>query len=194
MQRTAQRASEVAVALATLLSASLASMPSASAAQVALATSTSTVTAGLWGATPTAASVTSPPDCQASPSPCGPVTLSSSYSHAYFNLWDTGTEALSGAVYDISPAGNQAGPLTLDITACSAPWLNFLWFSFCTGTRTTVLSGVGTGTFPVTQGVPPNPGDVTYLQVSCSGWGCQFDVTISISVGPADVVTATTNA
>jgi hypothetical protein len=197
--RKSRLASRVATALAASLALPLVQIPAASAALVAQTLSSIVAVAGIWGASPTAASITSAPNCQAKPSPCGPFTgtpVSSLFdSIVALNIWNTGSVNLKGVSYVISTAGGNNPTVQLD--ACSQPWqvITFwLWyFPNCPGTQASVLRASPPGTYAVTvpAGVPAGPGDADYLLATVTGNASQ--ITISTSVAPSQVTNTVTN-
>jgi len=184
-----RRTSRATVVTAALLLGCLASAAPASALLSGEVLPTSTVSTGTWGATPTATSVASAPNCQAAPSSCTAFSAGGTGSpwSAYFDVWNTGTEALAGLSYMVTLTGGTAP--TMALTACSMPW--DAGTGYCPGVTVTVLAASPAGTFPVVTGVPAAPGAVAYLQVTVAN--APTVVTISTSVAPSQVVTATTN-
>lgn len=151
-----------------------------------------------WGVAPTVQTVTSAPPCLTLPVTCGPFVSTSTLglTAVYLNVWNTGTVALAGVSYTVYLS---SGSFTL--VACSVAWSVL---GACSGSTTTVLSSQPSGTYPVTNGVPVNPGDGVYLKLStsllvtsvtvstaaCSGGSACSDGTTSRQIG----VAVTTNA
>ena len=183
------RLHRAALLLAALLLASAVSAAPASAALGGMAASTSNITVGTWGVTPTATSVGSAPNCQVAPSSCASFAASGALNPwtAYFDAWNTGSETLTGLSFLLSFAGGT-NP-TAALAACSIPWDAVA--GTCSGTMTVVLAGSDAGTWPVFVGVPAAPGAVDYFQATVAG--ARSSVFISTSVAPYQVATAITN-
>jgi hypothetical protein len=165
------------------------SEPPAGAALAGKTTPTSTVSSGEWGATPTASSVTSAPNCQTAPSSCIAFTASGAGNpwRAFFDVWNTGTETLKGLSYQISLSGGVAP--TVALTACPTAWNTTT--GSCSGATTAVLAASAAGTYAVAAGVPAAPGAEAYLRATVNNNATA--VAISTLVAPSQVATATTN-
>jgi hypothetical protein len=150
--------------------------------------SSTAVTAVAWGVAPAATSVTSVPPCRSNPAACGPFT-SSGLSPWYFNVWNTGTVTITGVSYVISITGGVLPSVTL--TACSVAWTTGLSPS-CSGVQTTLVSGVGAGTYPVTSALPASAGSEVFIQASAGGVLTSITVGTSVSSGSPRQIRAAT--
>lgn len=165
-----------AFAAALLLSLFGIAMPAIASSGGTIA-ATSSVTAVAWGVAPAATSVSTVPPCRTSPGSCGPFT-SSGLSPWYFNIWNTGTVTLTGVSYTISINGGVVPSVTLN--ACSVPWTTGVLPS-CSGTQTSIVSGVGAGTYPVSVALPASAGSEVYIQATAGGVPLSITVTTSVS-------------
>lgn len=149
---------------AALLLALVAAPPRATASTPGTATAggTSSVTTVSWGVAPTAQTATSAPPCLTLPASCGPFTATSALglTSVYFDVWNTGTVVLTGLSYAVSLSSG-----TFTLTACSVAWGTL---GTCSGTSTAVLTSRAPGTYPVTVGVPVDPGAGIYLKMATS--------------------------
>ncbi|MGD0255423.1 MAG: hypothetical protein ABSB99_07715 [Acidimicrobiales bacterium] len=154
----------------------------------AISTSSSVSSVAAWGVVPTSSSVTAAPPCLTSPSSCGPFSSSGS-SIYYFNIWNTGTVAVTGLSYVLTAT------VATSLIACSVPWNNMI----CSGSQTTEISWASwatSGTYSVSGGVlPTNPGAEVYLEALMYS-PSSITVSVSVGSGPTRQIRAatTTNA
>jgi archaellum component FlaG (FlaF/FlaG flagellin family) len=151
----------------------------------AISTSSTVSSVASWGVVPTSTSVASAPPCLSSPSSCGPFSSSGSSTY-YFNIWNTGTVAVTGLSYVLTSTTNTW------LFACSVAWVN----GACWGTLTLEFGPVTSGTYLVSGGVlPTNPGAEVYMEAVLSTPSA-INVSISVSSGSTRQIraAATTNA
>lgn len=166
-----------AAGAAALLACSLSLPAPAPAASGGSITGTSAATAVAWGVVPAATSVSSVPPCRTTPAVCISFT-GTGVGPWYFNVWNTGTVTITGMSYVITIVGGVLP--TVSLTACSVAWTTGLSPS-CSGTQTTLVSGVGAGTYPVTTALPASPGSEMFLQASAGGVLTSFTVATTVS-------------
>jgi hypothetical protein len=101
--------------------------------------------------------------------------------------------AITGLSYVVTITGGLLPSVSL--AACSVAWTTGL-FPSCSGTQTSLLSGVGSGTYPVTVALPSNPGNEVFLQATAGGLLTSISIATTVSsASPRQIRAAsTTNA
>ena len=166
-----------AATAAALLASTIAVAAPAPASSGGAIQGTSNVTSVAWGVNPAATSVTSVPPCRSNPAACLAFT-GAGLSPWYFNVWNTGTVTITGVSYVISITGGVLPSVTLN--ACSVAWTTGITPS-CSGVQTTLVSNVGSGTYPVTAALPTSAGSEVYIQASSGGVLTSFTVSTTVS-------------
>jgi hypothetical protein len=167
------------VGAAALLAASVAIPQAAGAASGGHVSRTTVVSSVRWGVVVAPTTVTTVPSCPSSPY-CAQYAfrLPAGAAGAYFDAWNTGSVIIAGLSY--LPAWTGGGRIAL--YACSVAWN--ATNGRCPGTRTTVFTGLASGTFDVatTAGTfPAAVGGTTYLHVVAAAPRPRANVVITLS-------------